>query len=127
MSSSSILGIVELYISQKNELISEASDILMQITAASRKTSTLSTQTEKAKNAAATLYGDDTTEYKTACDEIQNDYELQLSQINSWEKELEVKKSNIESREQAVNVYLESYQSVLKQNVQKDYKYAQNQ
>lgn len=128
MASSSILGLCDLYLAQKNELTCEATDILMSITSASRKESTLASETEKSKNVLKTEYQAgtiDETAYESGKDEIQNDYEMKLSVINTWEKELEMKKSNIETQAQEAQAYLDSYRSVLKTNTQKDYKYAQ--
>lgn len=126
MASAGMLGTVDLYILERDDLTKQVSDILLDITRASGKTSEIMQQETKQEQALEKEYGStDSTEYQAALSELKDEYDLKLQNINTWEKELEVQKQNDQTQLQEVNNYIESFQSVLKNNIKKDYTYGQ--
>ncbi len=117
---------INLYSMQQSSLTNELTDIMMEITDASGKTTDLVQSTNAKKTAVKEEYDTDDAEYDVQMDEIEDEYNLKLAEITEWESELEVKKENMETEIQAITSYKESFTSALKQNVQKDFKYAQS-
>lgn len=125
MSYAGILATVNLYKAEKNMLTSDLSDILMNITDASKQCSDLTEQENERKSAVRENYDKEDTEYKVQMDEIENEFEGQLSQVNAWESELEQQKQAKETQVQMTSSYLDSFTEVLKNNVKKDFTYGQ--
>lgn len=132
MTYAGILATVQLYQLEKADLTSQISDILMDITKASKKTSEyMEEETQKRRDlkeeygitSGSTTSSSDSTEYQAALDEIESEYEAKLADVNSWEKELEMQKQNLQTELQATTSYLESFQKVLQENVKKDSTY----
>lgn len=133
MTYAGILATVQLYQLEKADLTSQISDILMDITKASKKTSDyMDEETQKIRDlkkeygvdsGSSTTSSSDSTEYKAALDEIETEYEAKLADVNTWEKELEMQKQNLQTELQATTSYLESFEKVLQENVKKDSTY----
>ncbi len=51
---------------------------------------------------------------------------FKMQEINVWESELEEQMSGIETELEATSSYLESFESILKDNVEKDSSYCQS-
>lgn len=127
MAFTGIQATVNLYTMQEAELTNRLSDIMQDITAASSQSTDLLKSVGDQKNEIKNEYPDtDSDAYKNAMDEVNYKYELELSRINQWETQLETEKSQLETEIQATSQYKESFMSVLKNNVQKSFKYAQN-
>lgn len=130
MSYASVLATVNMYTSEADDLTYQLGDITMQITKAAGKTSALATNATN-QRAAIKAEADedpdyaDSTEYKEDLQDVQDEYNMKLADINSWEKELELKKTNMETRIQAIKSYKESYMAVLKENVKNDSNFTQ--
>lgn len=122
---------VNLYTMREADLTNRLSDIMQNITRASSKTTELlrrTTDNKEAVNAEAEkdkTYAD-STQYDIDMNSIEDDYELQLAEINQWESQLETEKDSLETELQATTAYKESFTSALKQNVQKSFKYGQS-
>lgn len=65
----------------------------------------------------------DSTEYKVETAAVENDYQLQLSKINSWDSQLQQEKNNLETQLKVVTSYEESWTTLLKNNIKKDFTY----
>lgn len=126
MSFAGIQTTVNLYTMQQADLTNRLSDIMHDITRASSQSTELLENVNAQKNDVKNSYASDSQEYKDKMEEIEDNYELELATINNWETELEAEKAQLETEVQAVTSYKESFTSALKQNVQKDFKYAQN-
>lgn len=128
MAFSGLLTTVNLYTMQEADLTNRLSDIMQNITRASSKTTKLLTDTT-AKKQAINEEADndqsyaDSTQYERDMSAVEDDYELQLAQINEWESQLETEKDSLETQLQATTAYKESFTGALKQNVQKSFKY----
>lgn len=120
------------YQTEEANLTSRLSSIMMRITQASQQSTQLLEQENEKKapylqKAESNSNYADTTEYKTAMDEINSDYELQLKEINTWESELEQQKNTLETQIKVVQNYKDSFTSVLKSNIKKDFSYGGSQ
>lgn len=119
---------VNLYTLQEADLTNRIADIMQNITRASSKsTNTLEEENEKRNairyEAASNKAYADSTQYDADMSAVEEDYEVQLSEITQWEKELETQKDSLETELQATTAYKESFTAALKQNVQKSFKY----
>lgn len=117
---------VNLYSMEQAQLTNKLSDIMMEITTASGENTKLVQEESAKKKAVKEQYDTTDAEYDVEMSEIEDDYELKLAKITEWESELEVQKESMETQVQAITSYKESFTSALKQNVAKDFKYAQN-
>lgn len=130
MSYSSVLATVNLYTAEADDLTYQLGAITMQITKASGKISALATNATNQKAAIKAEADEDpdyadSVEYKQDLQDVQDDYNMKLEEINAWEKELEMKKTNMETQIQAIKSYKDSYTSVLKENVKNDSNFTQ--
>lgn len=123
MSFTGIQATVDFYTMREADLTNQMTDIMTAITRAAQQTSSLATETNDQKEAAKNQYGSGTEEYQEALSEINDEYQLKLADITAWESELETQKDSIETELKATTSYKESFKSVLKQNIQNDFKY----
>lgn len=123
MSYAGIQATVNFYTIREADLTNELTDIMMNITAASGETTDLVQSTNDQKDTVRSTYDANSTEYTTKMSEINDTYNLKLAQISDWESQLETKKQTLETEIQATTSYKESFNSALKQNIQKDFKY----
>lgn len=126
MSYAGIQSTVNLCTMREADLTNQLTDIMTEITRACKDTSKLAEVASASREAVKGEYSPDSTEYEQAMDDIQEEYELNLAQISSWESELEAQKEEKETEIQATGAYKESFMSALKQNIQKDYKFGGN-
>lgn len=124
MATAGMIGSIDLYISERDDLTKQDSDILMQITRASGETSEIMSEESQKEQALQQQYGPtDSPAYEAALEDLKDKYDFKLQEINTWEKELEVQKQNCETQLKEVTSYIESFQSALKTNIKKDYTY----
>lgn len=140
MSTSGLLATVDLYTLEKDQLTSQLSDILMDITKVTKISSDLTIEESKKLQAvndqakasssddsedseSSSSSSSDNAEYEAQKQDIRDEFELKMASINDWEKQLEMKKANLETQVQAIGSYLESFQTVLKDNIKKDFSY----
>jgi len=125
MSFSGIQATINFYTVEQADLTNELTGIMQDITAAGSQTTLIADSTSKKRSLVEQTCSSGTDAYQNQMNNIENDYELEMSKINSWENQLEVKKQQLETELQATTNYKESFTSALKQNVQADFKYAQ--
>ncbi len=123
MSFSGIQGTIDLYTMQEALLTNRLTDIMTEITMATREISDIAEDTSAAKEYVKANYDPDSATYERLMDDIKDEYELELSKITAWESELTTQKQAYETEIQATSSYKESFKSMLKENVQKDLKY----
>lgn len=98
---------VNLYTLQEADLTNRIADIMENITRAGAKSNSI-LEEENSKKSALRAKAEsnktyaDSTQYDSDMSALEDDYELQLSQINQWEKELETQKESMETELQAV-------------------------
>lgn len=120
-----------LYTMEKADLTTQLTSIMNKLTLASSKQLGLMQKTTEKKAYYANYIEQnpqaaDTTEYQATIEAVEDDYELQLAEINNWEKQLETQQNSIETKLKVVTSYEESWNSVLKSNIKKDFTYGQS-
>jgi len=119
-----------LYTMQKADLTAQLASIMNKLTLASSQQLELMQKTTEKKAYYADYISQnpqavDTTEYQALITGVEDDYELQLAEINNWEKQLEQQQNSLETQLKVVTSYEESWNSVLKSNIKKDFTYGQ--
>lgn len=123
MAFTGIQGTIDFYTQQEADLTNQITDILMSETLASRQTTQIADQSVNERTVVKNSYDAGSQQYDDAMAEIQDNYQLQLAKITSWESELQTKQQQLETQLKAVTSYKESFMGALKQNVQKSFKY----
>jgi hypothetical protein len=116
------------YKMEEAELTYELNNIMADRSMAMKKESALSAETiaerKPYEDKAATneTYAK-STEYATAIGNVEDNYELKLSDINNWEEQLQQQQDQIQTKLKVVQQYEENCTSMLKQNIKKDFSY----
>lgn len=66
------------------------------------------------------LYPD---QYEMLVEEAEQDHELELATINSWEEELELEKNNLETQLNEVSTFETTWTKLLQSNIKSDFSY----
>lgn len=130
MAIASLQGTLLMYTMEKADVTSRLTTIMSRLTLATQSNTELMEKTNEKRNYYAGLVQDnpqyaDTTEYKTMTKAVEDDYQLQLSEIHSWETSLQEEKNSLETRLKVITTYEENWTSMLKNNVKKDFSYGQ--
>lgn len=126
MSCSGIQATVNFYTAREADLTHDLTDIMMDITLATKESSKIIAETTNNRAAVKEQYESGTDEYDEAMQAVQDDYNLKLADITAWESELETQKETMETEIQATKSYKDSFTEVLKQNIKTDFKYGQS-
>lgn len=113
---------------EKAEYTSQLSTIMLRLTTASSKNLELMKSTTGLKQA---LYDKvqtdpeyaDSYEYRVDSDKIQDDYEIQLADINNWETQLQQEKTTTETRLKEVDTLQEGWTARMKNNIKNEFTY----
>ena len=68
-------------------------------------------------------YSDDPEQYMILTEQLEQEHELELATINSWEKELEVSKNNLETQLNEITTFENTWTKLLQTNVKNDFSY----
>lgn len=68
-------------------------------------------------------YESDPENYEILTERANQDHELELANLNSWEQELEVEKNNLETQLNEVNTFETSWTKLLQTNIKNDFSY----
>lgn len=68
-------------------------------------------------------YEDDPENYELLTEQLQQDHELELANLNSWEQELELEKNNLETKLNEINTFESSWTKLLQTNIKNDFSY----
>ena len=115
-----------MYTRQKSRLNNQISDIQFNIMSASRKTLQLQSQYNQKLQNYYFMYGCDEDmqeEYDELCAALQQEYEFNLANIDSWEEELELSKENMELRVAEITQNENSFKTLLKSQLKQDFTY----
>lgn len=126
MAESSLLCVIQSCQMREAELTTQVTAILSKIIENSNKQCLVSEEETTQKAAIYQYWSTATTSSSTEQDDLsalEDDYQLKLSEITSWESELETQKQTLETELQATTAYCESFKAVLKQNISSDFKY----
>lgn len=68
-------------------------------------------------------YDTDPDTYEQLAEEYQQDHELELATLNSWENELELEKNNLETQLNEINTFEATWTKLLQTNIKNDFSY----
>lgn len=68
-------------------------------------------------------YEDDHENYELLTEQCQQEHELELANLNSWEQELELEKNNLETKLNEINTFESSWTKLLQTNIKNDFSY----
>lgn len=68
-------------------------------------------------------YEKDPENYELLTEQLQQDHELELANLNSWEQELELEKNNLETKLNEINTFESSWTKLLQTNIKNDFSY----
>lgn len=78
---------------------------------------------DKVNDAYYSYYDDDPDTYEVIMEQLENEHELVLANLNSWEQELELEKNNLETQLNEINSYESSWTKLLQTNIKGDFSY----
>ncbi len=125
MAISNIQETLLMYTKQKSAINEQLSGVMFDMVSASRKSSDLQQQyNQKIQDAYYDPdYGYGTDEYMLIVEQYENDHEFELSTLEAWESELELKKNNLETRLNEVTSFENSWTKLLQTNIKSDFAY----
>ena len=68
-------------------------------------------------------YEDDPENYELLTEQLQQEHELELANLNSWDQELELEKNNLETKLNEINTFESSWTKLLQTNIKNDFSY----
>ena len=124
MAISNIHETLLMYTKQKALLNEKLSTIMLNMTSATRKSAE---EQQKYNNKLQTYYYEyyeqDPVTYADMVEILNQDHELELANLESWEAELEMEKNNYETRLNEITAFESSWTKLLQSNIKKDFSY----
>lgn len=68
-------------------------------------------------------YEADPDTYEILTEQLEQDHELELATLNSWEEELELEKNNLETQLNEINTFESTWTKLLQTNIKNDFSY----
>ena len=68
-------------------------------------------------------YKDDPETYELLTEQLEQDHELELANLNSWEQELELEKNNLETQLNEITTFETTWTKLLQTNIKNDFSY----
>ncbi len=68
-------------------------------------------------------YEDDPETYELLTEQLEQDHELELANLNSWEQELELEKNNLETQLNEITTFETTWTKLLQTNIKNDFSY----
>ena len=124
MAISNIQETLLMYTKQKAQINDELATIALNITSATRKNA----QVQEAYNTKLQTYyyeyyDEDPTTYSDLVEILNQEHELDLANLESWESQLELEQSNYETQLNEITSYESSWQKLLQTNIKNDFTY----
>ena len=124
MAISNIHETLLMYTKQKTLINNKISTVMMNMLNASKQTAEeQSKYNNKVDDYYHTYYETDPESYEILVEQAEQDHELELATINSWEEELELKKNNLETQLNAINTFETTWTKLLQTNIKNDFSY----
>lgn len=113
-----------MYTKQKAKLNDQLSENMMNLLNSSRQIANSQQMfNENLNDIYYGYYDSDPEMYEILTERANQDHELELATINSWEQELELEKNNIETQLNEINTYESSWTKLLQNNIKGDFSY----
>ena len=124
MAISNIHETLLLYTKQKALINDKLSTNMMDLLNSSKQTAQeQSLYNKKMDNIYHNYYEDDQDTYELLVGQLQQDHELKLANLNSWESELEVEKNNLETQLNEISTFESTWTKLLQTNIKNDFSY----
>ena len=124
MAISNIHETLLMYTKRKSQINNELSTVMMNILSASRQQADNQARyNDKQQELYFNYYSDDPEQYMILTEQLEQEHELELATINSWEKELEVSKNNLETQLNEITTFENTWTKLLQTNVKNDFSY----
>ncbi len=68
-------------------------------------------------------YENDPDTYELLTEQLEQEHELALANLNSWEQELELEKNNLETQLNEINTFEATWTKLLQTNIKSDFSY----
>ena len=124
MAISNIQETLLMYTKQKATINDELATIALNITSATRQNADIQAQyNSELQTYYYEYYEDDPTTYSDLVEILNQEHELDLANLESWESELELEQSNYETQLNEITSYESSWQKLLQTNIKNDFTY----
>lgn len=125
MAISNIQETLLMYTKQKSMLNANLSDVMFQISNATRENAELQSKyNDKQQYYYYEYYdSDDSTIYEDVMEQLTKEHEYELANLESWESQLELDKNNYETRLNEVTTFESSWTKLLQNNIKNDFTY----
>ncbi len=124
MAISNIQETLLLYTKQKSLLNDKLSTTLMNLLNCSKQVANSQQMyNENINDIYFEYYEEDPDNYEILMERAEQDHELELANLNSWEEKLELDKNNIEAQLNEVNTFESSWTKLLQNNIKSDFSY----
>ena len=124
MAISNIHETLLLYTKQKSLINDKLSTNMMNLLNSSKQTAENQAKyNDQIDNIYYNYYEDDPETYELLTEQLEQEHELELANINSWEQELELEKNNLETQLNEINTFESSWTKLLQTNIKSDFSY----
>lgn len=124
MAISNIHETLLMYTKQKALINDKLSTNMMNTLSASKQTAENQAKyNDQMNNIYYNYYGDDPATYELLTEQLEQEHELQLANINSWEQELELEKNNLETQLNEISTFESTWTKMLQTNIKGDFSY----
>lgn len=124
MAISNIHETLLLYTKQKSLINDKLSTNMMNLLNSSKQTAENQAKYNKnMDNIFHNYYEDDPETYELLVEQLEQDHELELANLNSWEQELELEKNNLETQLNEINTFESTWTKLLQTNIKSDFSY----
>lgn len=124
MAISNIHETLLLYTKQKALINDKLSTNMMNTLSASKQTAEKQSKyNDKMNEIYYNYYEDDPETYELLTEQCNNEHELELANLNSWEQELEIEKNNLETQLNEISTFESSWTKLLQTNIKNDFSY----
>lgn len=124
MAISNIHETLLMYTKQKSMINNKLSTVMMNILGASKQNANNQAKyNDKQQELYFTYYRENPDEYMLQVENLEQEHELELATLNSWEKELELSKNNLETKLNEITTFENSWTKLLQTNIKNDFSY----
>lgn len=124
MAISNIHETLLLYTKQKSLINDKLSTTMMDLLNSSKQTAESQAKyNDQMNDIYYNYYESDPETYELLVEHCEQEHELTLANLNSWEQELELEKNNLETRLNEINTFEGSWTKLLQTNIKGDFSY----
>ncbi len=124
MAISNIHETLLMYTKQKALINDKLSTNMMNTLSASKQTAENQAKyNDQMDNIYYNYYEDDPETYELLTEQLEQEHELELANINSWEQELELEKNNLETQLNEISTFESTWTKLLQTNIKSDFSY----